>query len=536
MKKILLFFLTICSFAIVNTAKAQCDLGLSNVKIDAQPGQQIGTGSATDPVRCRVTFNAEFDIKTNSGFKYLFFHSWLQSNYPNVFNCDPNAPIGGHTPNISPGNVTQLGDTIFEAGASILDLGFIGLNTVTFPLNTTVDVTNKIAVTGEYPNNDNNNGQLVALNTATNATITRTATDTLHFIITGIVVEVLGPCQPLTVITDVWGTNAQGSGGQPSKSKIGAQCYICGQSTSVNDPTLALSSLCGAPRQFSFSISTAISAAYTYHYKVYFVDVLPPFDEYLVYEGDVMLSANSADVPPSSFSSGTITLDYATYSAFYASGAANYASIRLDVTVPGLYDNAISRTADQSCETLPINLKSFNAVRKNTSYVDLKWETEQEQNNKGFYVQRKLSNGAWQNIDFVESKALNGNSTSTLTYEFSDFNNAKGISQYRLRQFDIDGKNAYSLIRSVRGEGQKAKTIIYPNPSGDGKVNIVFEDADSPRDVSLMDVSGKTIKQWKGVTNNTIQVDNLNSGFYTVRIVNVETGEQVVEKFIVNKR
>ena len=101
---------------------------------------------------------------------------------------------------------------------------------------------------------------------------------------------------------------------------------------------------------------------------------------------------------------------------------------------------------------------------------------------------------------------------------------------------DIDGKQAYSVIRSVRGEGQKGKTIIYPNPSGDGKVNIVFENANSIRDVSLMDVSGKTLKQWKGVTNNNIQIDNLNAGFYTVRIVNIETGEQVVEKFIVNKR
>jgi len=100
----------------------------------------------------------------------------------------------------------------------------------------------------------------------------------------------------------------------------------------------------------------------------------------------------------------------------------------------------------------------------------------------------------------------------------------------------IDGKQAYSIIRSVRGEGQKYNTIIYPNPSGDGKVNIVFEGINSIRDVSLMDVSGKTLKQWKGVTNNNIHIENLNAGFYTVRIVDVETGEQVVEKFIVNKR
>ena len=105
-----------------------------------------------------------------------------------------------------------------------------------------------------------------------------------------------------------------------------------------------------------------------------------------------------------------------------------------------------------------------------------------------------------------------------------------------MRQVDIDGKQSYSQIRSVRGDGQKTNTIIYPNPSGDGKVNIVFEGTNSIRDVSLMDVSGKTLKQWKGVTNNNMHIDNLSAGFYTVRIVNVETGEQVVEKFIVNKR
>jgi hypothetical protein len=40
----------------------------------------------------------------------------------------------------------------------------------------------------------------------------------------------------------------------------------------------------------------------------------------------------------------------------------------------------------------------------------------------------------------------------------------------------------------------------------------------------------------RGVTNNNITIENLSAGFYTVRIVNNETGEQVVEKFVVNKR
>ena len=186
-------------------------------------------------------------------------------------------------------------------------------------------------------------------------------------------------------------------------------------------------------------------------------------------------------------------------------------------------------------DVLPVKMTYFNAVR-NGENVKLTWQTTFEQNNTGFEIQRFTGAGGWQDVGFASTKAANGNSGSSLNYEFTDINTTKGITQYRLKQIDKDNRSAYSLIRSVRGVGQKSNTIIYPNPSGDGKVNVVFDDASGIHDVSLIDVSGKTLKQWKGVTNNNIQIDNLNTGFYTVRIVNVETGEQVVEKFIVNKR
>ena len=128
-----------------------------------------------------------------------------------------------------------------------------------------------------------------------------------------------------------------------------------------------------------------------------------------------------------------------------------------------------------SCATLPINLKSFTAAR-NHSNVGLKWETALEENNKGFEIQRKIGAGGWENAGFVASSALHGNSSSPITYEFTDINAAKGISQYRLKQIDIDSRANYSTIRSIRGEEQSGRTIVYPNPSNDGRINVVFED------------------------------------------------------------
>ena len=74
------------------------------------------------------------------------------------------------------------------------------------------------------------------------------------------------------------------------------------------------------------------------------------------------------------------------------------------------------------------------------------------------------------------------------------------------------------------------------NPTSDGRVTVVFEDASVTRDVSLFDMTGRALKQWKGVNNNNIQIENLNPGVYSLRIVVPETGALSVEKIVVNKR
>ena len=81
-----------------------------------------------------------------------------------------------------------------------------------------------------------------------------------------------------------------------------------------------------------------------------------------------------------------------------------------------------------------------------------------------------------------------------------------------------------------------AKTIVYPNPSLSGsKVNVIFDEKDGMRDVSLIDMSGRVIRQWKGFTNNNLQIENLTAGLYNLRVILRETGEQGIEKIVVNK-
>ena len=134
------------------------------------------------------------------------------------------------------------------------------------------------------------------------------------------------------------------------------------------------------------------------------------------------------------------------------------------------------------------------------------------------------------------SQAQGGNSQSLLTYVFNDINTNRGMTQYRIKQVDQDARIKYSLIRAVRGDGQSSKVVVYPNPTSDGRVTVVFEDATETRDVSLFDMTGRALKQWKGINNNNIQIENLQPGVYSLRIVVPETGALSVEKIVVNKR
>jgi hypothetical protein len=522
MKKILLSFLTICALASGNTAKAQggggansCQLVIDNVVITKTAGPTSVTGG------CQYTFDASFDILSNAGFDYLYFHSWTTGAAGGYgsgsFDCSKNGAQ-------NPPTASRLGTSLSQAGVSFLDFGLINLKNVVFssdPANPT-DITGHIATVYQ---NDNT----VPLNFAgATATVYRTAT-TSHYEIKNITVIIAGACGPFDVVTDIWGSNS--GAGTPQ-----AQCYICGRRQTIINPGLALTKNCTTwsgtdyvPSTWQLTVTATPSQDLNVIARVYFdvdgdgnQDATDP----IIYTSPSTFIAANTSVQ----FTGAVPLPYCCDNAYSTFGV----FAKVEVAEFG-GDEVATPVVEVACGTLPIKLRSFDANR-NKSNVDLKWVTEIEDNNKGFYVERKLSNGGWQEITFVASQAPNGNSNSPLTYTLTDFNNTKGISQYRLRQVDIDHNQAYSQIRSVRGEGQKSNTIIYPNPSGDGKVNIVFEGANSIRDVSLMDVSGKTLKQWKGVTNNNIQIDNLNAGFYTVRIVNIETGEQVVEKFIVNKR
>lgn len=120
---------------------------------------------------------------------------------------------------------------------------------------------------------------------------------------------------------------------------------------------------------------------------------------------------------------------------------------------------------------LPIELLSFDAFFLGDE-VELKWVTASEINND-FFTLEKTQDGI--NYEIVETISGAGNSTGVLNYSFVDSLPLKGVSYYRLKQTDFDGKFTYSELKMVQKTiGNDFSFEIYPNPNEGDFFSIQF--------------------------------------------------------------
>lgn len=73
---------------------------------------------------------------------------------------------------------------------------------------------------------------------------------------------------------------------------------------------------------------------------------------------------------------------------------------------------------------------------------------------------------------------------------------------------------------------------MYPNPSSDGQVKLLFSNA-SNREIVVSDAVGKVVRQYNGVSENNLSINDLKAGFYTIKVVEKNSGEVSTDKLIV---
>jgi len=144
------------------------------------------------------------------------------------------------------------------------------------------------------------------------------------------------------------------------------------------------------------------------------------------------------------------------------------------VTVSGV-TNFSPWTLSGNYSPLPIELISFDA-KPNGNIVDLMWCTATEINNDYFSVERSIDGITFESI--VEKKGA-GNSSQKINYAAIDDKPFGGITYYRLKQTDFDGKYSYSKSVPVEFNNGKTAFNIYPNPVKAGespRINFNFQE------------------------------------------------------------
>lgn len=179
---------------------------------------------------------------------------------------------------------------------------------------------------------------------------------------------------------------------------------------------------------------------------------------------------------------------------------------------------------------LPIELLSFTGRKAGKENV-LEWLTASEHNNDYFSLERSADA-----LDFYEIVKVDGagNSSLLISYARNDETPLAGISYYRLKQTDFDGRSAYSNVIALDRSAANFELLnVYGTPgqieitiSCSGGCAVLFELYNAEGRLLLSSpghVAGEG-SRWR------IPVDGLSKGIYLLKAVN---GDTVITKKII---
>lgn len=354
---------------------------------------------------CVKVINLSMDIEINGGNKWTYIHLWRTQDYHTL------APAYSLA-NGAPTTTNILGNNLLT----------LGLNYVNAPY-----------LSATYPPDANENPRMLDASDGVGFTMTPIPnSQATHFIFTNIRIVTPGVCDPnQTFKGDAW------SAQPPHGRNLG--CFLPGGFTfATSDPTV-LSNIQCAPDGQSNILNFSVTANGTGNSIEFQFDIYAknnpttefnPVNELLVYSGTTTYTVTEGSTSPLNFtSSASPATGYISIPAIYP---APYST-----TVPDKYrdvyivvkniritnggtittiDNALVTPNDNICQALPVTFGTINAANRDGKLV-VDWLALTEENVSHYNVEASIDGKTWKEIGRLASKAENGNSTATLSYQ-----------------------------------------------------------------------------------------------------------------------
>jgi Secretion system C-terminal sorting domain len=181
-------------------------------------------------------------------------------------------------------------------------------------------------------------------------------------------------------------------------------------------------------------------------------------------------------------------------------------------------------TLGQVKATIPLSIviNNFNVVKTDIANL-ISWQTNSENNNDFFTIQKSADGINFTNLGDVKSKAANGNSSTLINYGFNDAQPFVGANYYRLTQTDFNGTSKISSNVKVVYWNNAAHVSVYPNPVVNN-LNINYTAAaNGAVEMRLYDalgklVASKTVYAVQGANAYSLDMERLASGVYQLEV------------------
>lgn len=181
---------------------------------------------------------------------------------------------------------------------------------------------------------------------------------------------------------------------------------------------------------------------------------------------------------------------------------------------------------------LPVELLSFDAIRSNNNAF-ITWTTASEVNNNYFILERSI----WPDKDFEQISIIRGagNSNYFNYYQFLDENIPEFTLFYKLRQYDIDGKEKIFGPISLPFINSQNTLSVVQKYIDDGQVSLTIANLiNGLLKIQLFDIKGRLIFNFEKEIDSeqtNIKIPLKTTGIYYIRVIN--NHQQLVTPLII---
>jgi hypothetical protein len=161
--------------------------------------------------------------------------------------------------------------------------------------------------------------------------------------------------------------------------------------------------------------------------------------------------------------------------------------------------------------------------------INLNWATAAEINNDFFTIERSIDGSNWEIVDFLTGA---GNANYMIEYSFTDANPYQGVSYYRLKQTDFDGKFEYFAPVAVNMTKSAGSSEIVNVIFNSSSMDVWFQNEHESTILLVADIHGRIISQQTLNSEDFVQnvkvnfPRNYNGEVVMVRLVSAEKSDE----------